>query len=364
MPVKSPRILIVRIGAMGDVLHALPAVAALRKAHPDAFIGWALEPRWADLLQIAGDPEDMTQGVRFQVKALIDRWYSVPTKAWKRRPLSFNTLRDILAIRRVLRREHFDYCIDMQGAIKSAVIGRFAKAAVFAGYEEPRERFARRLYSNLNPASGTHVVEQGCNLLGAALGEELQPAPVTLPMQELAERWADDTVGHKPFCLISPGGGWGAKLWPAERFGQVAAQLSRALGIESVVNTSPGGSPEANQVALASFDHARLVPCSISQLIALVRRASVVIGGDTGPVHLAAALERPVVAIYGPTDPARNGPWNTRSRILRDDSSITSHKRRKTADPGLLRVSVEDVTAAALEILEMPMGREQRPVGR
>jgi heptosyltransferase-1 len=350
VPVKQLRILIVRIGAMGDVLHALPAVAALRRRFPDAFIGWALEPRWADLLQIAGDPEDITQGVRWQVKALVDRWYSVPTKAWKRRPIALSTLREILAIRKVLRAEHFDHCIDLQGSIKSAVVGRFAEAPVFAGFAEPREEFARRLYNNLLPAIGTHVVEQNCNLLGAALGEELHPAPVTLPMQELAERWADDTVGSEPFCLISPGGGWGAKLWPAERFGQLAAQLGR-LGMPSIVNASSHGSPEADEVAAASFDHARIVPCSIAQLIALVRRASIVIGGDTGPVHLAAALERPVVAIFGPTDPARNGPWNTRSRVLRDDSSVTSHKRKKEAEPGLLRISVEEVTAAALELL-------------
>jgi heptosyltransferase I len=336
---------------MGDVLHALPAVAALRKAHPDAFIGWALEPRWSDLLQIANDPEDMTQGVRWQVKALVDRWYSVPTKAWKRRPFAPATLRDILALRNVFLGEHFDYCVDMQGALKSAGIGRLANAPVFAGYDQPREDLARKLYTRLIPATCAHVVEQGSNLLGATLGEELYPAPVTLPMQELAERWADDTVGSHPFCLISPGGGWGAKLWPAERFGQVAAQLSRTIGIESVVNASPAGSPEAEEVAAASFGHARVVPCSISQLIALTRRAALVIGGDTGPLHLAAALRRPVVAIFGPTDPERNGPWGTRSRVLRDIASVTSHKRVKQAEPGLLRISVEEVTAAALDVL-------------
>jgi heptosyltransferase-1 len=348
--VKQLRILIVRVGAMGDVLHALPAVTALRRRFPDAFIGWALEPRWADLLQIAGDPEDITQGVRWQVKALVDRWYSVPTKAWKRRPLAVNTLREILAVRNVLRAEHFDHCIDLQGSIKSAVIGRMTKAPVFAGFAQPREEFARRFYNMRLPTIGTHVVEQNCNLIGAAMGEDLHPVPVTLPMQELAERWADDTVGSQPFCLISPGGGWGAKLWPAERFGNVAAQLGR-LGIPSLINASPQGSPGADEVAAASFDHARVAPCSIAQLIALIRRAAVVIGGDTGPVHLAATLERPVVAIFGPTDPARNGPWNTRSRVLRDDTSVTSHKRKKLAEPGLLRISVEDVTAAAVELL-------------
>jgi len=354
VPLKPLRILIVRIGAMGDVLHALPAVAALRKAHPEAFIGWALEPRWADLLQIAGDPEDMSQGVRWQVKALVDRWYAVPASSWKRRPLAPSTLRDILGLRKVFQAERFDYCVDLQGALKSAGIGWLADAPVFAGYDQPRENLARRLYSRCIPAEGVHVVEQGAHLLGEVLGEELRPAAIPLPMQELAERWADETVGSQPFCLISPGGGWGAKLWPSERFGQVAAQLSRVAGIESIVNASPAGSALSEEVAAASFDHARVVPSSLSQLIALTRRAALVIGGDTGPVHLAAALERPVVAIFGPTDPARNGPWNTRSRVLRDSTSVTSHKRVKRAEPGLLRIPVEDVTAAALELLGQP----------
>jgi heptosyltransferase-1 len=351
VPLASPRVLIVRIGAMGDVLHAMPAVGALRRMYPDCFIGWAIEPRWADLLQIAGDPDDMTQGVRWQVKALVDRWYAVPTKAWKRRPLAPGTLSEIRALHRVFRAERFDYCIDMQGALKSAGIGLMAEAGVFAGFAEPRERLARRLYDRLIPVPGAHIVQQGCELLGGALGVDLQPAPVALPMQELAERWADDTVGSEPFCLISPGGGWGAKLWPAERFGQVAAQLGRA-GIPCIVNASPGGSPEAHEVVETSLDHARAVPCSVAQLIALVRRAAVVIGGDTGPIHLAAALDRPVVAIFGPTDPARNGPWAARAHVLRDDSSLTSHKRKKQPEPGLLRISVEEVTEAALELLK------------
>ena len=336
---------------MGDVLHALPAVAGLRRRFPNAFIGWAIEPLWADLLQIAEDPEDITQGVRWQVKAMVDRWYSVPTKAWKRRPLAPSTRREILAVRNVIRAEHFDHCIDLQGSIKSAVIGRMAKAPVFAGFAEPREEFARRLYTDVYPAIGDHVVQQNCNLIGAVLGEEIQPAPVTLPMQELAERWAEDTVGSQPFCLISPGGGWGAKLWPAERFGNVAAQLGRA-GIPSIVNASPSGSPEADAVAASSFDHARVVPCSIAQLIALVRRAAVVVGGDTGPIHLAAALQRPVVAIFGPTDPARNGPYGGSFRVLRAPDAATNYSRRSASDGSMRAITPRMVAAALMEALE------------
>jgi heptosyltransferase-1 len=104
-------------------------------------------------------------------------------------------------------------------------------------------------------------------------------------------------------------------------------------------------------VVQASEGHAQALPCTVGQLIALTRRAAVTIGGDTGPLHLAAALERPVVGIYGPTDPARNGPYGTRSRVLRDASSATSHKRVSEVEAGMLRIGVEEVLAAAMEML-------------
>lgn len=344
------RVLIVRIGAMGDVLHAMPAVAALRERHPDWFIGWAIEPKWSDLLQIAGDPEDLSQGVGFAARALVDRWYSVPAGAWKRSPLARGTLRDIRALRRVLQAERFDVCVDMQGSIKSAVVGRMAKAGELVGMEEPRERVARLLYGKRVGLTASHVIEQGCELLGGAVGETLTPVRVPLPMDATFERWADGVVGHERFCLCSPGAGWGAKGWPAERFGKVAAELGRA-GIRTVVNATIHGSREADRVVEKSEGFARLVPCRVGQLIALTRRAAVVIAGDTGPLHLAAALERPVVGIFGPTDPARNGPYSTPQRVLRDATSQTSHKRVHEPEAGMLKIGVEDVVAAAREMV-------------
>lgn len=344
------RVLIVRIGAMGDVLHAMPAVAALRAAHPDWFIGWAIEPRWSDLLQITGDPEDLSQAVGPTVRGLVDRWYRVAAGEWRKRPLAWATLRDIFALRSLLRGERFDVCVDLQGAVKSAVIGRMARAKLLVGPAEPRERIARRLYGRKVAVTSSHVVEQACELLGNAVGEPLQPARVTLPMDAQNERWADGVVGRERFCLISPGAGWGAKVWPAERLGRVAAELGRA-GVRSIVNASVHGSREAEEVVAGSEGFARAVPCTVGQLIALVRRAAVVIAGDTGPLHVAAALERPVVGIYGPTDPARTGPYGTRQRILRDASSQTSHKRKDETEAGMLQISADEVVQAALELL-------------
>jgi heptosyltransferase-1 len=347
---KPLRVLIVRIGAMGDVLHAMPAVAALRERHPQSFIGWAIEPRWSDLLQIAGDSEDLSQGIGPQAKALVDRWYSVPASAWKRRPFARATLREIDVLRHVLKAEKFDVCVDLQGALKSAAVGRMAGAKIFAGAEEPRERIARWFYRQRVKLTSGHVVEQACELLGTAIGEELRPAKVTLPMDAQDELRADGLVGQERMCLISPAAGWGAKVWPAERYGAVAAALGNA-GFQVLVNASAGAASEADRVVAASEGFAQPVTCTIGKLIALTRRAALVIAGDTGPLHLAAALERPVVGIYGPTSPARNGPWGTRSRVLRDPSSVTSHKRISEPEPGMLRISVEEVVQAALEML-------------
>jgi heptosyltransferase-1 len=345
------RVLIVRIGAMGDVLHAMPAVAALRALHPDWFIGWAIEPRWSDLLQIAGDPNDLSQGVgRFAGHALVNRWYRVAAGEWKRSPFSRRTRRDIFGLRDLLRSQCFDVCVDMQGALKSAVVGRMAAARLLCGPAEPRERLARWFYTQKVPVTAAHVVEQGCELLGAAVGESLSPARVTLPIDETDERWADGIVGRQRFSLISPGGGWGAKIWPAERYGRVASELGRA-GVPTLVNTSFPGSREADRVVETSEGSARAVACTVGQLIALTRRAAVVIAGDTGPLHLAAALERPVVGIFGPTDPARNGPYGTRSCVLRDAASLTSHKRAGEPEPGMLQIQVDEVVRAALEML-------------
>jgi heptosyltransferase I len=359
-------VLIVRIGAMGDVLHAMPAVAAMRERHPDWFIGWAIEPRWSDLLQIAGDEDDLSLDLRHGAKALIDRWYRVPAGAWRQRPLSPTTISDVLALGQVLRAERFDVCVDMQGALKSALVGRMAGAVTLAGMADPRERTARWLYRQRIEVTASHVVEQGCELLGAAVGETLRPARTPLPMDAEDERWAAGVAAGERFCVVSAAAGWGAKVWPAERYGQVAAELGRR-GIRTLVSTplvapAPAtvdgpatGADEAEKVAEASEGSAQVVPCTLGQLIALMRSAAVVIAGDTGPLHLAAALERPVVGIYGPTDPRRNGPFGRRSgdrvRVLRDASSVTSHKRVGLPEPGMLRIEVGDVVQAAMELL-------------
>jgi heptosyltransferase I len=351
------RVLIVRIGAMGDVLHAMPAVAALRELHPEWFIGWAIEPGWGELLQSWEDFDRHPHLPRNAGKPLVDLWHPVPAKAWAKRPFALSTWSGINTARRVLSMWEYDVCVDMQGALKSAVMGRMAGARVFAGPATPRETQARWFYKQRVPTLSAHVVEQGCELLGAAVGETLLPAKVTLPVDEAAEAWCDRLLAPivargERFVFIAPTAGWGAKQWPAERYGAVAVELGRA-GYRTLVNEALGDR-FADGVVAASGGTAMLVPCSVGQMIALVRRAGLVIAGDTGPLHLAAALERPVVGLFGPTDPARTGPYGTNesnARVLRHESSGTDHSRRAETEEGLMQITVAEIVEAALELL-------------
>jgi heptosyltransferase I len=351
---RPRRVLIVRIGAMGDVLHAMPAVSALRELHPDWVIGWAIELAWMELLQAQGEARDSSNEFsgRNARQPLVDAVVPVRTREWKRQPLSLSTARDFAGLRRRLREGRYDICVDMQGSIRSAIVGRMAEASIFAGSAKPRETPAAVFYKQKVELTTTHVIEQGCELLGAAVGETLRPAKVTLPVDPAAEQWCDALLADtgQTFALIAPTAGWGAKQWPAERYGEVAAALARARFRVLVNATSP--SDEAGlRVVEASGGAATLVPCSVGQMIALVRRAGVVIAGDTGPLHLAAALERPVVGLFGPTDPARNGPYGTNAHVLRHGSSQLDHSRLRETEKGLMQITVDEVTDAALGLL-------------
>jgi heptosyltransferase-1 len=213
---------------------------------------------------------------------------------------------------------------------------------------------------------GAHVVEQalamvGAVVSGAVVSSAIAPTAIIPPAaQAQAEFPVDPDAENKiagftahvnDFAILNPGAGWGAKRWPVERYGQVAKELAKD-GLCSLINYGPGEEELAVAVETAGEGAARKISCSISELIALTRRARLFIGGDTGPMHLAAALKIPVVAIFGPTNPARNGPFGTRSTVLRSASSMTDHTRRREPDQGLLEITVGEVVAATRKLLQ------------
>jgi heptosyltransferase-1 len=335
---------------MGDVIHTLPAAQALRNAFPNTTIGWLIEERWADLLCAPGTP---VRGPRSSQRPLVDWVHTVDLKGWRRSLFTVQTAERIARAWNDVRAAHYDVAFDLQGAIRSAVLARWSGASVIFGTAQPRETPASLFYTRPVIVRGTHVVEQNLSIAESFVGRKLSMPAVEFPRDEVAEDRIARSLRERAirdFAILNPGAGWGAKRWPAERYGRVARALA-VEGVRSIVNHGPGEESLAREVENASDGAARSFQCSISELVALTRRAKLFVGGDTGPMHLAAALAIPVVAIFGPTDPARNGPYGTRSIVLRNPESSTSHARIAQPDKAMLEISVDAVVDAARTLL-------------
>jgi heptosyltransferase-1 len=344
---------------MGDIIHTLPAATALRGALPNARIGWIVEERWAELLCAKNSS---ISGSRSPARPLVDFVHAVDTKAWRKSLLSKTTQRQISSALREVRDLKYEIAVDFQGALKSAVIARCSGAGTIVGPKRPRETPARVFYNRRVATGKIHVVEQYFSLAEAVAGKSLPVPAVEFPHDDQAE--ADikkkfASLEEKQFAILTPGAGWGAKQWPPERYGVVAKALADD-GLIPLINSAPGEEALAQTAQGASNGKAHLISCSIAELIALTRRARLFIGGDTGPLHLAASLQIPVVAIFGPTDPARNGPYvansGTQSIVLRNPASKTSLSHTSAPDPGLLQITADEVISAARRLLENSHG--------
>jgi heptosyltransferase-1 len=352
------RLLIVRLGSMGDVIHALPAATLLRRAFPTAALGWMIEERWVELLCAANTPR---VGMRCPGRPLLDGVHGVNTLAWRSSLFSDETWKEAAAAWREMRAARYELAVDFQGAVRTALMSRWTGAEFFAGFERPREHAAGVFYTYTVEAGGTHVVEQNAALAAALAGVPAEVPEIEFPLNPAAEEYCERQLrqlGARQFAILNPGAGWQGKQWPPERYGEVARNL-QAMGLHTLVNFGPGEESLAQAVGGASNGAAAALSCSVGQLIAFTRRAQLFIGGDTGPMHLAAALRVPVVALFGPTSPARNGPFGTRSMVLRSPlSSATdtaeraaARSSRKRTDPGLMAITAQDVLAAARQLL-------------
>jgi heptosyltransferase-1 len=344
------RLLIVRLSAMGDVIHTLPAAQALREKFPDSMIGWVIEERWAELLCAPGTP---LRGPRSAHRPLVDWVHPVNLTGWRKSLFTLSTLQQIARLWNDVRSARYDAAVDLQGAIRSAVLARWSGARVVYGAAEPRESPASLWYTRRAVARGVHVVEQSLSVAEAVAQRKLWVPRVELPVDPVMEESISQGLAQRgvgEYAILNPGAGWGAKRWPAQRYGEVARQLAKD-GLRCLVNFGPGEEELFQEVNAASGGVVRPTKASITGLIALTRRARLFIGGDTGPMHLAAALQVPVVAIFGPTDPARNGPYGTRSIVLRNPASPTSHARVAKPDEGMLEIGVDAVVEAAGSLL-------------
>jgi heptosyltransferase I len=351
-PKLNPRTLIVRLGAMGDVLHALPAVAMLRRALPEAQIGWVIERRWRELLCAPGIE---LAGSRGAGRPLVDEVHLVDTRAWRKRLLGAETRRDFVAAFRGMRIQEYDAALDMQGAIKSVMVAELSGARTILGFRKPREQAARWLYNTVVDGRAEHVIEKNVEVVQIWLEEiglsratsTLQPGTALLPRDRDSEARIDATLksmssGRSAIAILNPGAGWGAKQWPPACYGKLAARLA-ARGLRSLINYGPGEESLAREAVASSGGNSVALFSSLSELMALARRSQLFVGGDTGPMHLAALLGVKTVALFGPTDPAINGPYWAGTRVLRDPASVTNYSHKRTEDPGLKKITVERV---------------------
>jgi heptosyltransferase I len=350
-PIPPPnRILVVRLSAMGDVIHGMPAITALRRAKPDLKIGWLIEERWAELL-CSREAERMA--LRSPLKRLPDWVHVTNFFHWRRDLSSSETWREMRSCFHEVRAMKYEVTLDLQGTMRSALAGRATGARIRIGSSQPREAPASMFHTRAIDPSGSHVVEQALSLASAIAGQQLEYTDPPFPLDPVNEAWAEEFVAKldsSPFAILNPGAGWGAKRWPAKSFAVLARALAqRSLAV--VVNHGPGEEQLAEAVRESSDGTAVPLKCSVGELIALTRRARLFVGGDTGPLHLAAALCVPVVALFGPTRPERNGPFATRSVILRSPESLDNPSHTDRPDEGLTSIEPQSVIAAADRLL-------------
>lgn len=300
------KILVVRTSAMGDIIHSLPVLTALRRALPEARIGWVVEQHFSALL------DD---------HPWVDEVFPVRLRPWRRRPFDPGVWREAGSALRRIRAFRADLALDLMGNHKGALVARFsgARRVIGAARADRREGSSALWIHQGVPTPGRHAIDRSLDLL-TPLG--IAPGPVDFAGQHLLPTptpEAEDFLArqHRPYVVIQAGAGWANKTYPAERWGAVARALRSDPGVEVYVPLAPGEEHLAQAVVAASDGAARTVDArAFAFLAALLRHSQLVLGGDTGPIHLARALDTPVLCLVGPTDPDRNGPYATPQQVL------------------------------------------------
>jgi len=341
------RFLVVRLGSLGDIVHTFPAVAALRESFPASEIVWLTHARYKELVQSSG---------------LASRIWTTETRSMS---LLMKTVREI-------RATAFDTAIDYQGLWKSASLPFLAGVKRRIGFssESVREFGVPLLYTDRVRAASAHVADQNGELSKRA-GAKNAVANFRLDPPLHHEELSKVFLGRdlEKYVVLSPGGGWRSKCWPPERFGALCKKIFESLSLRCVINYGPGEENLAAKLRAASGDAAPvLFDGELGPLMSILRAAICVVGGDTGPLHLAVALGTPVVALFGPTNPARNGPYRNPSSsasaaqssyrhdpqdiVLRAPNVVTTHSRQECTHPSMLEVQVETVFEAVRRIVE------------
>lgn len=313
------RILVVRLGAMGDILHALPAAATLKRSFPEVRLTWAVNPKWCDLFIGGGLVDTLVPIDRRNPGSLLRAW-------------------------RGLRHATFDVAIDFQGLLQSSLVATAARAARIVGFErvQAREPASAIFYTETVHAESAHVVDRNLELAAAA-GALSRCYDFPLPPGR-----PEGALPGGPFVLASPLAGWASKQWPLDHYTRLAKLVREEFGMPLVLNGAP-----SNESQLRRVEGVQVHISSVAGLIDATRRAAAVIGLDSGPMHLAAALDRPGVALFGPTDPRRNGPYSKSFTVLRSDSAVTTYKRDTEIGQAMREIAPTAVIEALRGVLAL-----------
>jgi heptosyltransferase-1 len=326
------RFLVVRLGSLGDIVHTFPAVAALRESFPLAEIVWLTHPRWVELVSSS----------------------QLATEIW---PVNSRDFSQVRSVSKNIRTGNWTAAIDYQGLWKSASLPFLGGVRRRIGFSSAtiREFGVPILYTDRVAVKAAHIADQNGELsLQAGASKPVGAFALHIdPKHDLQVRSQLSEKGIDRYIVLSPGGGWHSKCWPPERFGALCKRIRDVTGISCVVNFGPGEEGLFSAIQQAG-GNANPVPhnADLLSLMALLRNALCIIGGDTGPLHLGVALGTRAIALFGPTDPARNGPYCPEPTVLRSPSAVTSYRRGDVADPSLLDISVDQVFDALARRLE------------
>lgn len=324
------RILLVRTSALGDLVHALPVLAAVKRALPTTEVAWVVDEDLAPLLE--GHES-------------LDRVICAPLRRWRRG--SSNRARELAAFLRELRSFRADVAIDLMGSHKGAVLARLsgAKRRIGARRADRREPSSAVWINEPVPVAPGHAVDRSLALLAAL---DVAAAPADFAPERLAcgRRIALGAA----YAFLHPGAAWGNKRYPARRWGEVAALVAERLGVEVLVGAAPGEEQLADEAVAASRGAARRHDApDLERLCGVLRGARLVLAGDTGAVHLAHAFGVPVVAVHGPTDPALHGPYGAPALVVAHRLTCSfCHQRMGEAKACLLGIAPEEIAARAL----------------
>jgi heptosyltransferase I len=332
MAIEAPRILIVRLSAIGDVIQSVPIACALREKFPQAFIAWAVAGRTASLLE----------GHRAidQVIQLQRGWLKSPRGVWR--------------LRQHLRELKFDIALEAQGLMKAAILAWLSGSRRRIGFGKPWGReFSPWMNTEVVDTPDMHAVERNLALL-RQLGIESPKVAFDLPERE-EDRQAAERIIAIPFAIINPGAGWPSKLWPTGRFAAVAEYLGKKWSLPTLVVWA--GNEEkrmADEIAAHAGGHAQVAPnTSLTELASLARRAKLFLGSDTGPLHLAAAVGTPCVGLYGPWPAKIHGPYGAQHIALQKAFfDGPTHKKRTAPKEIMEAIQIEDVCEACDTILK------------